>query len=372
MTFLEYVFSVAVLAVVCYCLFYFIRVLVRFINSTILTFSKSENQTKVSSDTPAICKELVEATDGKPNFDACEQFEQNCIHSAGFSKPEFFDVLERRGIKYLVHFTRAENLRSIFKHGILPVSIQDDRGITSFRSDDVRLDCHLDGTSFSVMFPNYKMFYSLRANNDFPDYAVLTLDAKILCDYDALFYVSNAAASFGGSAVEDFERMFSDFPGFYERKELAIPDFYTTDPQAEVIVLGEIPVKYINGVYFYNHYRKERYSDIDFKNCYVGVDAGFFKQRLDFEYWRGKRVNSSGWVYDKDLSLEQLLDDVFFTRQNNEKNLAKKLFLVDPPKVEYEEAVVSCRTCFDYVSGACFGASDVCRDYRYTGGKELI
>lgn len=312
-----------------------------------------------------------ERLDCKNNHSDAFKCEEKYEHAftPQYLNPEFLEVLERRGIKYLLHFTRVENLESIFSHGFLPVSSQKLRGISAVRSDVNRFDGVLDGTSFSVMFPNYKMFYQLRTDNPLSDYAVLAVDANVLCDFEALFYPSNAAATFGGGSVDDFEKMFSDYPGFISRHELGIRDCYTTDPQSEIIIKGDIPAEYIKGVYFNDPYVCHVYSKFIPSWCQRDVSYSLFKYRSDYEYWRGKYIRSYSCVCDNSLSFEEVLNyspSVACHEPYSAPNL------VSPPVVEVEAPVVSCRTCFDYVSGACFGAVNVCGDYRYTGGRELI
>jgi len=63
------------------------------------------------------------------------------------------------------HFTRANNLPDIIKHGIYPISRIAEIGVTPEINDELRLDGRLDGISLSIAFPNSRMFYKYRQEN---------------------------------------------------------------------------------------------------------------------------------------------------------------------------------------------------------------
>ena len=72
------------------------------------------------------------------------------------------DIINERKIEYFVHFTRATNLQSILRHGLVPVANQGRKEIVCVRNDLDRFDHMLHCTSCSVMFPNYKYLFSDR------------------------------------------------------------------------------------------------------------------------------------------------------------------------------------------------------------------
>ena len=80
-----------------------------------------------------------------------------------------------------MHFTRIDNLNSILKNGLIPVSIQQKMKIPSARNDEQRIDSKLDCTSCSITFPNYKLFYTFREYK-FPGsgWVVIVLDKDVL------------------------------------------------------------------------------------------------------------------------------------------------------------------------------------------------
>ena len=95
-------------------------------------------------------------------------------------RKERSEILKERNIKKIVHFTKVENLESIFENGILSVNRLNDSSIAYSPSDPFRLDDKLNMISTSISFPNYKMFYSKRMENTDIDWAVITIDPKLI------------------------------------------------------------------------------------------------------------------------------------------------------------------------------------------------
>jgi len=85
----------------------------------------------------------------------------------------------------LLHFTRAANLPSIMKHGLYPISRVDEIGISPEINDELRLDGHREGTSLSIAFPNYRMFWKCRQDNKAAEWVVLGVHPSVLWLKDA-------------------------------------------------------------------------------------------------------------------------------------------------------------------------------------------
>lgn len=158
-------------------------------------------------------------------------------------------ILKQRNIDRLYHFTQAENLSNIFTYGLLPRKNLEEENIYSCFNDDYRYDDCLDAVCMSIEFPNYKMFYKLRQDDPNVDWAVLRLDAQILCDFECAYCWTNAGdASMYNIPLRErmgkraFLGLFEDRPFYPKREELNISDWYPTNPQAEVLVFGVIPV----------------------------------------------------------------------------------------------------------------------------------
>lgn len=62
--------------------------------------------------------------------------------------PTEFMTLKSYSIPFILHFTRAMNLESIFKHGIVPISLCSDLGISPVVNDKSRWDRRTNSSSF--------------------------------------------------------------------------------------------------------------------------------------------------------------------------------------------------------------------------------
>jgi hypothetical protein len=199
--------------------------------------------------------------------------------------------ISERQIKALFHFTRESNLNSILHRGLLRRSEIEEKGIDYTYNDDERLDGHLNSISCSISFPNYRMFYRLRCENEGEKWVVLALSPNILIDKTCSYYPRNAATgcyhgvdpnTFQDAAA--FDAMFGDVGGI-KREDLNIPTHFTTDPQAEVLVFDDIEPKYIMSVVVNTKQQKERLlAEHD------GLDVKWiskaFRGRKDYEHWR--------------------------------------------------------------------------------------
>jgi len=159
-----------------------------------------------------------------------------------------------RKIHRLFHFTRAENVPGILANGLLPPSHIRGRNLHSMSNDPYRHD-GLDAICLTVEWPNYKMFWPLRCNNQGANWAVLEINHSVLWLKRCCFSVTNAAdASVSGipqaqrSGLAAFQAMFQDYGG-KARASLGIPDHFPTNPQAEVSCFDPIEPWYIDGVW---------------------------------------------------------------------------------------------------------------------------
>ncbi|MCF7940837.1 MAG: DUF4433 domain-containing protein [Spirochaetia bacterium] len=233
-------------------------------------------------------------------------------------------LIKERGISSILHVTRMENLQSILTHGLMPRSMLDDKQIEAVFNDDVRHDVHLDHVSCSISFPNYKRFHSLRKKYPAAKWVILLLDPNVLVDKSCAFYFQNTATImcrdmalenirgreacellfaensdgwFRLADLEAYERRMdyiAQFLGDHRpsadsqppdtRGPLGIPDRYTTDPQAEVLIKGLIEKEYIQSVVFNSAdevpSQLEHTTGVQFK-----VFPGFFGPRIDHLAW---------------------------------------------------------------------------------------
>ena len=218
---------------------------------------------------------------------------------------------EERGITTLCHFTRIENLQSILQEGLIGRSLLEARRRQFLWNDPDRADGRKEAVCLSISFPNYKMFWEIRKTKEKAEgikdaqWVILILDAKVLWELDCAFCQTNAAS---GAVIpllsderigeqkryESLKDMFVDI--FYDskreiqihRQDLQIPEYYTTDPQAEVLVFDPISVKYIKAIHFGNTDAQNQWLSSNTGTNYetVCTDRHYFKYRSDYEVWK--------------------------------------------------------------------------------------
>ncbi len=211
------------------------------------------------------------------------------------------DILQKRNIRYLCHFTRLENLESILKHGLYPrtqifnqylnPNVRPD--IQGIFNDTVRADEKMDAICLSVSFPNSKMFYKLRCEQENTQWAVIVLDAKVLLDKNCAFYPTNAANNcVRHLSIENFRgcnALNALFNGANEeRQHLLSQD--PTDVQAEILVFDRIEACYIVGCVFNSDDLKgefsNKFSNYQFEstlNRWGVFDDRFFARKNGFK-----------------------------------------------------------------------------------------
>ena len=209
-----------------------------------------------------------------------------------------------RGVRYLIHFTPADNLVSIIENGIVSRTYFDDSD-DFVVTDKTRIDNHLECSCFSLSFPNYQMFYKKR-NDCENDFAVLAVDIQALCDsiVDHVYFLPvNAAYKelrhniTDYTQLQDARNMFADELFYmgkgYQRFDMMIPDQYTTCPQAEIMVDSIIPPKYIREIHFENKQVCFRWATkIDHipEGATVYYGDKYFARRRDYKAWQQKGI----------------------------------------------------------------------------------
>lgn len=172
---------------------------------------------------------------------------------------ELSNLVEQRSVRYLVHFTKFENLQGIFKQGLLPNAVRKAMELNTpwQRTDWLRIDGLPEANCLSVSSPNYQMFQRKRYEGG--DWVVLGFDAIELLKLPSIFIETNAARG-GAFKLEPqtlcklatpaaFEKMFSVSPitgntSLSVHRELN----QTRDPQAEILVFDVIEPSQISFV----------------------------------------------------------------------------------------------------------------------------
>lgn len=193
-----------------------------------------------------------------------------------------------RNIQHLTHFTNIKNIDTIMQYGLLTRKYMNDNKISYIYNDAYRYDDLEDSISVSVTFPNYKMFYKLRMDNPYERWAVLVLKALPILELDCVFCRTNAANDEMREIPVCERKRFSAFQDmFYERNDISraglrLPDNFTTDPQAEILVCHNIPSDWIEKICV------EKDEDIILINkgaINICTDRDFFLPRVDYEKW---------------------------------------------------------------------------------------
>jgi len=206
-------------------------------------------------------------------------------------------IIEQKKILSLIHFTPITNLPSILEHGLL--SRRDVDNLINRSSllvnDSLRLDGYKEAVCLSISFPNYRMFYKYRSQDEenLDKWVVIGINPEILWKFNCAFCSHNAASNEARFIYLEerkdprtLESLFDDY-GDIRRATLNIPGNYTTNPQAEVLVFDSIPVTefqkiYFNNIKIFNTFLNENYIE---QNSLFEVNPFYFNHRKDHRYW---------------------------------------------------------------------------------------
>lgn len=172
-------------------------------------------------------------------------------------------VITKRKITRLIHFTPIENLKSIIEHGLVPRC--EAEKLDAICMDEVRLDNHKDTVSLSISEPNFRLLYKRARKQEEMDplrgIAILIINPDVLFSKDlddVSFCRNNAASKRAGdvswhTGVRSLQAMFDDVVVDSDGNEIKrqlnnLKPYHTTDPQAEILIRGSIPVKYIERI----------------------------------------------------------------------------------------------------------------------------
>lgn len=219
-----------------------------------------------------------------------------------FERAEIEALISQRSIKSLVHFTDVSNLESIFKSGLLPRSVLDEKKIPYAFNDSLRIDNLIEAICLSVEFPNYKMLYSHRQSKG-RNLCLLELDPCILGQLPCLFSPTNAASN-GGLESHQFPRRWLGVPALegmfvdqleppFNRDALGLPNSFATDPQAEILVLDVIPKEFIRGVAFAQAsvtHDGKRLAELYGISDISQLRRDWYGPRVDYQVWPSRRL----------------------------------------------------------------------------------
>ncbi|MDO6464918.1 DarT ssDNA thymidine ADP-ribosyltransferase family protein [Pseudoalteromonas carrageenovora] len=199
-------------------------------------------------------------------------------------KEDIRKIVDELEVPALVHFTQLSNLESILKDGLLP---RNEIKETVDINDELRLDGRENTVSTSIAFPNSKMFYKYRTQKG-GLWCVIGISKRVLWELDCLFCKYNAAdiristqADNSLETVEAFLGMFDESPLLDSRDAQKLRKYDPTDLQAEVLIKGGIPPKYIVGVVFSDKPSKSKFETLTSKRKVLlhSHNKGYFASR---------------------------------------------------------------------------------------------
>lgn len=178
------------------------------------------------------------------------------------------EILEKRGITRICHFTRASNLPYILGRevGIVAKTELDSQRELLSVNDKLRLDGKLDHVCCSVQYPNSWYLNKIKDRDPiFKEWVILFINPLLMLNPKTLFCHRNAAAGYGKyikSGIEGFNGMFKETvigQRIINRTPQMLP-CCPTDGQAEVLIYKNIPRSDILAIAFPNEEqaRKEK------------------------------------------------------------------------------------------------------------------
>lgn len=166
-----------------------------------------------------------------------------------------YDILSSRGVTRLCHFTKLQSFTHIITspEGILSSdSIRQD---TKNVLDSARYDGELDHVCCSIQYPSsWFLNKAIERNSDqiFKDFIVLYIDLSILNEREAKYCPCNSSRENGAYICSDMDSIDSIFAGvvrtFKYPRSPKMLQCCPTDGQAEILIKGNIPPKYITGI----------------------------------------------------------------------------------------------------------------------------
>ena len=124
------------------------------------------------------------------------------------------DVLEKRGIRYLIHFTDSKNIPSIKRNGLLSVEMLDKMKVEYTSNDKRRHDHALDYISLSVSGMNSSVYNSFRHSKQSIEHGVaVVIDAAMLyreIDTQRIYCVTNPQSHY--KVLQQYFRCMAQLP----------------------------------------------------------------------------------------------------------------------------------------------------------------
>jgi hypothetical protein len=202
------------------------------------------------------------------------------------------NFLQKREIHEILHFTPQDNLSSILDNGLWPRNHLENLPILEVKfPDKVRRDGNIDRYCLSISFPNYKMFHHKRETLG-GKWIVLKINPETIIKHSGLFFKTNAGTSVGlKTGNTTIENLFYDLN---LREELNLPNYFTTNPQAEVQIRSRTPPELIEAIYTDSRNTDDNFRMIkrmlrekNLENQIKLISSNsYFGPRRDHAYWQ--------------------------------------------------------------------------------------
>lgn len=202
------------------------------------------------------------------------------IQAEAETKRGLIEAVLSHGVEELIHFTRIENLSSILSAGLQSRFKLQEANQYFLVNDTLRLDNRLNGISLSITHPNQSMFYKYRMASRSNNWCVIILNPNILLELSCLYCKHNAADSRISRLNDDFLSNKESFLSMFshEDRNVSLPKNHTTDVQAEVLCLNDIPVEYIDRIAVLEM-NSAMIDDVTNESIKVVVDSTYFNTR---------------------------------------------------------------------------------------------
>ncbi|MBN6066831.1 DUF4433 domain-containing protein [Aggregatibacter actinomycetemcomitans] len=232
-------------------------------------------------------------------------------------------LIERRNIRWLCHFTPRSNLENIKQNGLKT------RNLLSYNeaivTDNYRYDQYKNAICLSISKPNQWMLK--RKLEQGYDLCLLLIDPAVLYKKECIFYPHNAAtASFSNASPESFkgeealEALFANPITFQKSGQeptirnriSSLRDYETTSDQAEVQCLENIELEYI--LHIFEDEIPLTYDDIENKAQIGSTIDKYLNTYIEDKGIRGLKSNSVA----REKRLEQVAKKMAKTKLTNE------------------------------------------------------
>lgn len=158
-------------------------------------------------------------------------------------KREIQQIVRKRDLGSVLHFTQISNLPSIIELGILPIHYCLEGGLEPDCSDGWRNDDEPGATSVSISGWNHVMLANKKKTRPSADWVVLAIDSRVLWERNCRFCHTNAASNEIKRKNKRLLQRSHSLEAMFPQDDPGSP--YPSNVQAEVLVFGDIPSEWI-------------------------------------------------------------------------------------------------------------------------------